>query len=77
MRIETIEIQQNSNDQVIRLPEEFRIDDNKVYLKKTGNTIQVIPFHNPWENFFESLADFTPDFMERNQPQEQNRESFD
>jgi antitoxin VapB len=77
MQIEAVEIQQVSNEQFIRLPEGFRIDDNKVYLKKTGNVIQIIPFHHPWENLVESLAEFTPDFMERNQPQQQNRESFD
>lgn len=34
MKIEAIDIQNNSNGQAIQLPEDFRIDDNKVYLKK-------------------------------------------
>ena len=77
MKIEAVDIQQNSDGQIIRLPESFRINDEKVYLKKTGNVIHIIPFHHPWENMFESLAEFTPDFMERNQPSQQYRESFD
>jgi antitoxin VapB len=40
--------------------------------------IYIIPFHNPWQNFFDSLSDFSNDFMsDRNQPSQQNRELFD
>ncbi|TVQ90910.1 MAG: AbrB/MazE/SpoVT family DNA-binding domain-containing protein [Bacteroidetes bacterium] len=55
----------------------MRINDDKVYIKKVGNTLYVIPYHNPWQNLFESLEFFTSDFMdERNQPDKQNRESL-
>ncbi|MDQ6813915.1 MAG: hypothetical protein M3040_09265 [Bacteroidota bacterium] len=37
MKIEAVDIQQNSDGQAIRLPEAFRINDNKVYSKKTEN----------------------------------------
>ncbi len=78
MKIETIDIQNNASGQAIYLPEEFRIDDDKVYLKKTGNIVHLIPYHQPWQNLFESLEEFTEDFMnERNQPSQQNRELFD
>lgn len=78
MKIEAIDIQNNLHGQAIQIPEGFRIDDDKVYLKKTGNVIYIIPYHKPWQNVFESLNEFTPDFMnERNQPSHQNRELFD
>lgn len=78
MKIEAIDIQNNSDVQAIQLPEEFRINDDKVFLKKTGNVIHIIPYHKPWSIFFESLTEFTPDYMnDRNQPGEQNRELFD
>lgn len=78
MKIEAIDVQNNSEGQAIQLPEEFRINDDKVFLKKTGNVIHIIPYHKPWDNFFESLTEFTPDYMnDRNQPDEQKRELFD
>jgi antitoxin VapB len=69
MTFEAIDIQQTNGAQIIRIPERMKIADDKVYLRKLGNTLYVIPFHNPWQSLFESLDNFTPDFMEdRNQP---------
>jgi antitoxin VapB len=78
MKIQAVDIQDISGQQAIQLPSDLRINDDKVYLKKMGNVIYIIPFHNPWQNFFESLSSFSDDFMrDRNQPLEQNRELFD
>ena len=75
---ESIDIQKSGGFQSIQIPENFKIDDDKVYLKKVGNALFVIPFHNPWESLIQSVEDFTPDFMEkREQPDEQKREIFD
>ncbi|GEO02772.1 hypothetical protein AAE02nite_04360 [Adhaeribacter aerolatus] len=78
MTFETINIQSDSGSQEIRLPDNYKINDDKVYVKKIGNALYLIPFHNPWQNLFESLDKFTPDFMEeRNQSDNQAREAFD
>lgn len=78
MSFEIIDIKNKKGFQDIRLPESLKIDDDKVYLKKVGNAYYIIPFHNPWQNLIESLGSFTPDFMnDRDQPEEQTRESFD
>ena len=77
MRAATIEIKKQAGVQVIELPEQFAIDDDKVYLKRTGNIISIIPFHNAWQNFHQSIDEFSEDFMtERNQPPAQHRESL-
>jgi antitoxin VapB len=77
MAIETIDIKTNNGTQAIRIPKEMQINDDKVYLKKVGNTLHIIPYHSPWQNLIESSDSFTSDFMdERNQPIEQQRESF-
>lgn len=77
MKIEEVEIENISGNQFIRIPENFKIDDNRVYLKKMGNSIFIIPFHNPWGSLIEGVNLFTEDFMERrNQPSLDNRESF-
>ena len=78
MKIEAVDIQNISGGQAIHLPHELRINDDKVYLKKVGNVIYIIPWHNPWQNFYDSLSGFSDDFMdERNQPVPQIRELFD
>lgn len=78
MTFETIDIQKNNGAQIICLPEWMNIEDDKVYIRKLGNTLFIIPFHNPWQSLFDSLDNFTPDFMEeRNQSTKQNRESLD
>jgi len=78
MGIETIDIKNIKGVQAIRIPKKMRIDDDKVYLKKVGNTLYIIPYHDPWRNLIESTDSFTSDFMnERKQPDQQKRESFD
>jgi len=77
MRAATIEIKKQAGVQAIELPEQFAIDDDKVYLKRTGNIISIIPFHNAWQNFYQGIDEFSDDFMtDRNQPPVQSRESF-
>ena len=78
MKFETIDINNKKGFQALRIPEKLKINDSKVYLKKIGNSLYIIPFHNPWENLIESLDTFTNDFMtDREQPNNQKRESFD
>ena len=78
MPFETIDIQNISGEQVIKIPGNFKIDDDKVYLKKLGNTLYLIPFHNPWQSMIDSLEGFSKDFMDdRGQPGQQTRESFE
>jgi antitoxin VapB len=78
MAFETIEIKNKKGGQAITLPRGMEINDSKAYLKRVGNTIHIIPFHNPWQNMIEGVDLFTPDFMEnRNQSSEQKRESLD
>jgi antitoxin VapB len=78
MKMEAVDIQNNRGFQEIKIPDSLKINDNKVYIKKIGNGLYIIPFHNPWENLFDSLQQFTTDFMEdRKQPSQQSRESFD
>jgi antitoxin VapB len=78
MEFQEIDIKNKKGFQAIMIPDKLKIDDNKVYLKKVGNSLYIIPFHNPWQNLIESLDAFTNDFMtDRNQPDNQERESFE
>lgn len=78
MAFEAIDIQDISGFQSIKLPDNFKINDDKVYLKKVGNALYIIPFHNPWQNLIDSVNEFSQDFMsDREQPTDQQRESLD
>lgn len=78
MNIETLDIIQETNYQLIRIPNNFKIDDNKVYIKKIGNTLQLIPVHNVWENFIDNINNFSDDFMnERPEFIESKRENLE
>lgn len=63
--------------QIVILPEEFQMAGTEVYIKKLGNTIVLISKDNPWQSLFESLNQFSEDFMTtREQPPLDNREAF-
>jgi len=63
MKIETVLIEHHSGEQLIRLPGNFKINDHKVYLKKVGNVLYVIPFHTAWQSRVAAVDEFTVDFF--------------
>ncbi len=75
--MKTAKIFQNGQSQAVRLPKEFRFDDSEVFIKKSGNVVQLIPRSDSWSSLFGSLKKFSCDFMaEREQPAMDKRESF-
>lgn len=75
--MKTAKLFQNGRSQAVRLPKEFRLDGDEVYIKKTGNVVQLIPVAGSWDTFFDSLDKFSPDYMEeRSQPPLEDRENF-
>ena len=78
--METAKLFQNGKSQAVRLPKEFRFEGDKVYIKKIGNAVVLLPYDNPWESFFQALELFPADFMAegRMQPtKQQEREGLD
>ena len=68
---------QNGQSQAVRLPKEFRFDDNEVFIKKSGHVVYLIPKDASWDILFESLGKFSRDFMvDREQPEFDERESL-
>ena len=65
----------SGNSQAVRLPKDYRFKGDRVYIKRMGNAIILLPRDDPWQPLREGLALFTEDFMaERAQPTEQARE---
>lgn len=72
--MDTAKIFQNGKSQAIRLPKEYRFDGAKVYLKRIGNAVVLIPEQDSWQTLLESLNQFSDDFMAaRQQPPTQDR----
>jgi antitoxin VapB len=75
--MKTAKLFKNGQSQAVRLPKEFRFDGDKVMIKKMGNVIVLIPLDNPWESLFNSLDQFSDDFMtDREQPKQQKRKDL-
>ncbi len=64
----------NGRSQAIRLPKEFRVNADEVYLKRTREGFLVIP-KDPWEVFFEGVEELSDDFFRdgRTQPKLERR----
>ena len=72
----TAKLFQNGRSQAIRLPKEFQFRGDKVFIKKVGNAVVVLPYQDSWQSLIESVALFSDDFMEeRAQPEAECRES--
>ncbi|MCX7046276.1 MAG: type II toxin-antitoxin system VapB family antitoxin [Candidatus Sumerlaeota bacterium] len=72
--MKTAKIFMNGRSQAVRLPKEFRLEDDEVFVKKMENVVMLIPKKNPWASLASSLDMFSEDFMkERKQPLAQRR----
>ena len=75
--MKTAKLFQNGQSQAVRLPKEFRFEDDQVFVKKSGNIVVLIPTKNSWDTLIQSLDKFSDDFMvERKQPKLQKREDI-
>lgn len=75
--MKTAKIFQSGGSQAVRLPKEFRMAGDWVFVKKAGTTIVLTPKKAAWSSLVSSLKKFTPDFMEeRVQPPLQRRKGL-
>lgn len=82
--METAKLFQNGQSQAIRLPKKYRFLGDKVIIKRVGKAVVLLPYQDSWETLFDSLEQFSDDFMEgdreasqghRQQPEPQAREN--
>ena len=75
--VKTAKLFKNGQSQAVRLPRDFRFDDDYVFIKKEGKVVMLIPAKGSWQSLFNSLDKFSDDFLaERKQPQTQKREAI-
>jgi len=67
--MKTAKLFKNGQSQAVRLPKEFRMIGDEVYIKRQGEAIILLPKKKSWAPLFDSLNQFTNEFkIERNQP---------
>lgn len=69
----------NGQSQAVRLPKEFRFENQEeLFVKKVEDGIILLPKNNKsvWDNMFDRLDEFSDDFMETRVQPTQNREDL-
>ena len=78
--ISTAKLFQNGQCQAVRLPKEYRFENQKeVFVKKINGMVILIPKENDsiWDKMFDNLETFSDDFMEtRVQPIQKREDIF-
>jgi len=74
--MKTAKVFQNGRSQAVRLPKDFRFDSDEVFVHKVGNAVVLLPVRHGWDTFFQSLEQFSADYMQdgRHQPPIQERD---
>ena len=73
--MKTVKVFKSGNSKAVRIPKEYLINEEELFINKVGNTIVLFPHDDPWELFKKSLEDFSDDFFSegRRQPAMQKR----
>ena len=68
----------NGSSQAVRLPKEYAMAGDEVYVKKLNGIVILIPKDaDPWQPFVDSLTKFSDDYMnERHQGTPEQRDSL-
>ncbi len=74
----TAKVFENGRSQAVRLPKEYRFNDEEVAINKIGDIVILMPKENKWSGFLNSLNLFSEDFMNdaRDKSVEQEREAL-
>ena len=73
--MDTARIFQSGRSQAVRLPKAYRFDGTQVFIKKIGDAVVLMPYQGSWQTLFDSLDEFSEDFMaSRGQSEQQLRE---
>ena len=68
--MDTAKLFKNGRSQAVRLPKEYAMPGDEVYVKRINNVVVLIPKdRNMWGAFIDSLDRFSDDFMDFNRDQ--------
>lgn len=78
MQPQIARIFKNGRSQAVRLPKEFRFEDDEVLIRKKGNDVILSPRPKSWEAFFKETPLPSEDFMSSREdlPNQKREEMF-
>ena len=75
--MDTARIFNNGNSQAVRLPKEFRFEEDEVVIKKLGDMVVLLPKKYRAETLLAMLEEIGPMDLTREQPIEQQARDFE
>ena len=60
----------SGHSQAVRIPKEYRLPDEDIFINRIGDTITLTPVSKLRESFMQGLQMFTDDFMAEGRPEE-------
>lgn len=61
--MKTTKVFKQGNNQAVRLPKEFRFKEDKIFLRKQGDTVLLIPKNTArWQHLKNCIGKFKGDF---------------
>jgi len=75
--MQTARVFNNGNSQAVRLPKEFRFDEDGVIIKKVGEMVILLPKKYKAETLLSMFEEIGPMGIEREQPMEQQKRDFE
>ena len=66
--MQTARLFDDGHGQAVCLPKEYWFQGDRVYIKRMGNAVILIPCDRPWQSLFDSLDQFSADFMANREP---------
>lgn len=75
--MEKTKIFKSGNSFAVRLPKNYRLEEDEVFISKVGDAILLMPVKKGWTSMFNSLSKFSDDYLvKRKQPVLDARERF-
>ncbi len=74
--MQTARIFTNGNSQAVRLPKEFRFNEDEVVIRKIGDMVVLLPKKYRAESLLAMLEEIGPMDLERRQPEDPQERDF-
>ena len=66
--MQTTKVFNNGNSQAIRIPKEYRFEQEEVCINKIGSAVIIFQPKDRFSVLMESINEFTPDFLAAGRP---------
>lgn len=74
--MQTSRVFMNGNSQAVRLPKDFRFEEDEVVIKRVGHTVMLIPKRYAFDDLQAMLAEIGPLEITREQPEQAEERAF-